>query len=69
MNASGRCHVSYDDGDTEWITLAEQNWEVLSAKGQSHESPHSEKPHFKKTLNETRIINLCERNALDIGFE
>lgn len=34
-NASGKCHISYDDGDTEWIILAEQKWELLPGKGQA----------------------------------
>lgn len=35
VNAGGKCHINYDDGDTEWIQLAEQKWEILSPEGQA----------------------------------
>ena len=38
VNACRKCHISYDDGDTEWISLAEQKWEILPAKGRADRS-------------------------------
>ena len=36
VGPNGKCFVEYDDGDTEWLTLAEQQWERLPAQGLPH---------------------------------
>lgn len=33
VNPGGKCHVCYDDDDTEWLSLAEQKWERLPEGG------------------------------------
>lgn len=40
VNAAGKCHILYDDGDTEWITLSEQKWEALPVAGKSSIANH-----------------------------
>lgn len=32
-DSTGRHHIRYDDGDTEWLDLTEAQWESLPATG------------------------------------
>lgn len=39
-NSKGQQHVSYDDGDKEWISLAEEQWEVLEDQSAPFSTGH-----------------------------
>ena len=55
MDTTGRCHVEYDDGDEEWLELANHKWELLPAKGSSFTNLH---PKGFKTQ-----LSLCDSPA------
>ena len=33
-NAAGKHHIAYDDGDKDWVNLAEEKWKLLEGKAE-----------------------------------